>query len=202
MKSKLGLKVYLLAVLLMLSTWAFAGSPTAMLQSVANRMLAQLHKNKSQLRRNPALIHRIVNSVLVPHIDVNRMAGMVVGRQYWYSASPSMRRTFVKQFKQVVVNTYSNALASYNDDKVIVYPLRGGSSGRRIVRVKSVIIRKSGQRIPISYNLINSSGRWKVYDFSIEGVSIVQNYRSQFAGTLSRGGMKALLVKLRSYNRR
>lgn len=201
MKIKLSLRSSLFVVLLFAGTLVFSASPVQVLQNVAKQMISKLHQNKSQLRRNAVLIHRIVNQTLVPHIDANRMAGMVVGRQYWYSASPSQRRAFVAQFKRVVINTYAKALASYNDDKVTVYPLRGQIRGR-VARVRSAIVRKNGQKIQISYNLIKSSGHWKVYDFSIEGVSIVQNYRSQFASALARGGMTELLARLRSYNRR
>lgn len=177
-----------------------ASSPVPMLQGVANNMIAQLEKNKRQLKSNRKIIHRIVNSVLVPHISINRMAGSVVGRRYWNSATSSQRKQFVKEFKYLVINTYSNALASYDGDKVKFYPLRGAVTSRA-VRVKSVIIRKSGQRIPISYNVINTDGKWKIYDFAIEGVSIVNNYRSQFSSTLARGGMPALLKMLYRHNR-
>ncbi len=175
-----------------------ASSPVSMLQGVANNMLSQLRQNKGSL--TPTTIHRIVNTTLVPYIDINRMAGMVVGRNAWRAASRQQRKVFVSQFKRLVINTYSKALASYNDDKIQIYPLRGGVSGR-FARVKSVLIRRSGQKIPMSYNVINRGGQWKIYDFSIEGVSIVRNYRSQFSGTLAEGGMSALIQRLQKYNR-
>lgn len=191
----------LLATLFFVCGMASAQSPSAMLQGVANRMTAKLERHQAELKKNPALIKKIVNTVLVPNISINRMAGMVVGRKNWYAASPAMRRQFVHEFKNVVINTYSNALASYNGDKVKVFPVRTGVNGRRFIRVKSLLIRRSGQKIPISYNLVNDAGRWKVYDFSIEGVSIVQNYRSQFSNTLASGGIKLLLTKLSQHTR-
>lgn len=183
-------------LLLVWCCWASAESAVTMLQSVANNMISQLEKNKSQLKSNPKVIHHIVDNVLLPYADINRMAGMVVGRQAWDAATPAERREFVALFKRRVINTYSNALASYNGDKVVVYPVRGGENGRYL-SVNSVIIRKSGQKIGISYKLIRTGNSWKVYDFSIEGVSIVSNYHSQFANTLANGGIahlnKALL---------
>lgn len=188
------LGLFLIAPLL-----ALADSPVAMLQGSANQMIAQLEKNKSQLK-NKKVIHQIVNTVLVPHIEMNRMAASVVGRKYWTSATPEQQRQFIEEFKYLVINTYSNALASYNGDRVEFFPMRGASNAQA-AQVKSVIIRQNGQRIPITYNVVNSNGAWKVYDFSIEGVSIVNNYQSQFANTLSQGGLPQLIKQLYSFNR-
>src|SRR3989339_482550 len=180
-----------LSLFLIVPILALADSPVVVLQSASNQMIAQLEKNKRQLK-NKKVIHQIVNNVLVPHIEMNRMAASVVGRNYWTSATKAQQQEFIQEFKYLVINTYANALASYNGDRVEFYPLRGGASGQT-VQVKSVIIRLNGQRIPISYNVVNVSGVWKVYDFSIEGVSIVNNYQSQFANTLTQGGLPLLI---------
>jgi len=177
-----------------------ASSPLTTMQNIASQLLTYLHRHKSQLRGNIKLIHRIVNKVLVPHIAANRMAGSVVGRRYWMAASATQRSIFIKEFKQLVINTYSNALASYNDDKMRFYPLRSGYAGRKTIQIKSILVRKNGQRILIIYNMALTGGQWKVYDFSIEGISILQSYRSQFAGVLAQGGMAALIQKLKTYN--
>lgn len=188
-----------LSLFLIVPMLALADSPVAVLQSASNQMIAQLEKNKSQLK-NKKVIHQIVNSVLVPNIDLNRMAASVVGRSYWMSATPAQQQEFIQEFKYLVINTYANALASYNGDRVEFYPLRGGANAHS-VQVKSVIIRLNGQRIAITYNVANVNGAWKVYDFSIEGVSIVNNYQSQFANTLTQGGLPLLNKQLYSFNR-
>jgi phospholipid transport system substrate-binding protein len=59
-----------------------------------------------------------------------------------------------------------------------------------------MIVRSNGQNIPLNYRLINSGGQWKVYDFTVEGVSIVQSYSAQFSDDLQRGGLPALLTKM------
>jgi phospholipid transport system substrate-binding protein len=175
-------------------------SPTSMLQNVANQMLAYLQQHQAELNSHPQLIAGVVERVLVPHINTDRMAGLVVGRQVWQTATPAQRQAFIGEFKKLVISTYANALASYNNDRVQFYPLRGGFAGQRMVTVNSVIIRQNGQRIVISYNLVMNGSHWQVYDFSIEGVSMVQSYQSQFADVLAHGGMPALIKKLELYN--
>lgn len=182
--------------LLLVASTVSAASPTEVLQQVATQLVSELKAHQQQLAQDPKVIQHIVDNTLVPVIDANRMSGLVVGRQYWYAASPDERREFVNLFKRLVINTYSNALASFNDDKVVIYPLRQAPTGR-IVSVDSAVIRKNGQRIAINYQLVNSQDSWKVFDFSVEGVSIVSNYHSQFAGTLASGGMTQLVKELK-----
>lgn len=188
---------------LMYATTSLAAvqSPTALMQNIANSMISYLQKHKSQLR-NPNVVHKIVNQALIPHISINRMAAAVVGRQYWLGATKAQRKAFVKGFTRMVISTYSSALASYDGDKVRVYPLRGGYQNRSVVFVNSMIVRLNGQRIPIGYNLVRSGDTWKVYDFSIENVSMVRSYRAQFAGVLSSSGMAGLLNRIASHNRK
>src|SRR5260221_56998 len=101
---------------------AFAvGSPITMLQNAANQMLSYLQQHQAELNGQPQLISGIVERVLVPQIDVNRMAGLVVGRQAWQAASPVQRQLFIAEFKKLVISTYANALASYDNDQVQFY---------------------------------------------------------------------------------
>jgi phospholipid transport system substrate-binding protein len=101
-----------------------------------------------------------------------------------------------------VISNYSAALADYDDDRVEVYPLRKNAQSGRILTVQSVIIRKSGQRIPISYLVSNSTGNWRINDFTIENVSMIQSYKSQFAAPLSEGGLAKLIQQLGSHNQK
>lgn len=179
----------------------YASSPVVFMQSLGDHMVVALSKQQSQLRSNPSVIPRIVDRVLIPHVDVNRMAGMTVGRNHWYKASDNQRRLFVRLYKRMVVQTYADALASFDNDTVKVFPLRGSAKGVRYLKVNSVIIRKTGQKIGISYNLVRSGSGWKIYDFSIEGVSVVSNYRAQFYSVLSQGGLSKLNAQLQRYQR-
>ena len=196
-------QLHWIVVLLFISTVASAAvvSPVTMLSGVSNRILSYLAKHKSRLRTNTALIHNMVNRYLAPHIDLNRMSAAVVGRQYWLKSTSSQKSRFKKQFIRMVVSTYAAALSSYDDERVRFYPLRGNYANKRIIRVRSVIIRRTGQKIPISYHLIRKGNGWKIYDFSVEGVSMIQSYRAQFAGVVSQTGISGLLQRLVAHNR-
>lgn len=173
-------------------------SPSTQLQQVANKMVTQLESNKSNLG-NMSVIRRIVNHVLIPNVDLDRMSSSVVG-QYWRTASAAQRAQFEKEFSYLVTTTYASALSSYDGDQVHFQPLREDFATNQTMRVSSLIVRKNGQRIPITYDVSRHGDQWQVYDFSIEHVSMVQSYRSQFANVLAQGGMPALLARIQNHN--
>ena len=195
------MRKFLIAVVLLIAApFCFADvvSPATQLQQVANQMISKLEAKKSDLH-SMNVIRGIVNQVLLPNVDMDRMASSVVGRN-WRTATDAQRSEFKKEFAYLVTTTYASALSSYNGDKVSFQPIRGDLASNQTMRVSSLIVRKNGHRIPISYDVLRSGNTWKVYDFSIENVSMVQSYRSQFAGVLANGGMPALLARLSHHN--
>lgn len=174
-----------------------ATSPADMLQQVTNQMLTALEKTEN---RNTQSIYRLVQTILLPHVDLNKMSQLVVGK-YWSEATPMQQKEFEQQFTYFVTRTYSTALSSYSNQKVRFFPVRGGMSGSR-VQVSSVIQQSNGQNIAVNYRMQLENGNWKVYDFSVEGVSLVENYRSQFADTLRTKGLAGLNQQLKSHNSR
>ncbi len=172
--------------------------PVAMLKQTTSHLLTQLERNQHRLKNNLSLIDRFVRQILLPHADISYMAKRVIGPSAWRSASTGQRNEFVTRFTSLVIRTYSSALSSYDDDRVIFKPLRSKNIGKGPVLVRSVIVRKTGQRIPLSYRVMIRGNAWKVIDFSVDNISMTQSYRAQFSGVLDRGGMALLLKQLRS----
>ena len=197
MKKNFLKSIGILLIFTLISPLCFAAeSPLVQLQTVANKMISQLESNKSQLD-NMNVIRRIVNQVLIPNVDLNRMSASVVGNA-WRTATSAQKSEFESEFSYLVTTTYASALSSYNHDKVTFQPSREDAGNQ--TSVHSVIIRANGQRIPIVYDVVLQGNSWKVYDFSIEHISMVQSYRSQFADVLQSGGMPALLTRLKNHN--
>ncbi len=188
-----------LAWLFMLGVAQAVQSPIVFLKGVSNQMLNQLEQNKSRLKQ-PGVVHSIVRNTLVPYVDLDRMSALVVGPNYWRSATVAQRNQFKNEFTRMVISTYSAAISSYDADRILFYPLRNGYSDH-MMQVSSVIARRNGQRIAVSYKLIRYKNSWRIYDFSIENVSIVQSYRAQFSSVLSNSGMKRLIQRLMQHNR-
>lgn len=184
------------SIILLFSVSVMAqSSPIPMLEGVAQKILSTLKNNKSQLKQNPAIIHTAVKQYLLPIVDTRGMARSVLGRQAWNKATPSERNQFIHAFTKLVIRTYANPLAEYTDETIQFLPLRG-SVDNRFLRVNSVIKRSNGQNVPLSYSLVAKSGSWKIYDLSVEGVSLLQSFRSQFSQALQSSSMKNLIQQL------
>lgn len=179
----------------------WASSPVTMLEGTANQILTSLKANKAQLKQNPQVIYSTVEHALLPHVDVEGMSRSVLGRQAWIKASASERQRFAQAFTKLVIRTYASPLAEYTDETVKFLPIRG-SLDSRFLRVNSQIIRSNGKNIPLTYSLVNNNGQWKIYDLSVEGVSLLQSFRSQFAQALQNSSMDELIKQMNQRSNR
>lgn len=173
-------------------------APAPMLQCIADQMIAGLKANQATLRTKPQIVYQLAYKYVVPNADLDEMAKHVIPPHIWNSATQAQRNQFKSAFTRTLIRTYASALTSYEDEAVKVYPPR--SSGSKI-QVNSVIT-GSGNNINVSYILIRSGGRLRLYDMSVEGVSMLESFRAQFADILAQGNMAQLLQRLGSHNNR
>lgn len=175
-------------------------NPVDLLQSIANQMISSLQKNKATLKTNPSLVYKLADHLIVPHADLNEMSMRVLPPKVWGSATPTQRSQFQKQFTIILERTYGSALAEYKNETVNFYPVRGGFAGKNEVQVDSDIIRSDGPTIRVSYRLVYRGSEWKLYDMIVEGISMLESFRSQFADKLANGNMNDLIRELVKHN--
>lgn len=189
---------------LLFSLVAMANEPTpapiVMLQNTSDQVIAALKQNKASLKKDPSVVYQIVDRILVPHVDLVGMSRSVLGRDAWMSATDQQKQKFSQQFKDLLIHTYASAFANYTNQTVQFMPIRGGLGNQTRVQVNSQILQQNGPAIPVSYRLIKQGDDWKVYDFSVEGISMLESFRSQFAAELSQGNLDALISKLEQHN--
>jgi phospholipid transport system substrate-binding protein len=161
-------------------------------------MLSTLQARRAEVDRNPSLIYGMVDSIVAPHFDFERITQGAVG-QYWRQASPSQQRALVDAFKQVLIRTYARSLLNYSGQEIRYLPVRPGSRDSTDT-VSTEVQDAGGPAVPVDYRLYNNSGRWKVYDVVIDNASLVGNYRSSFAAEVRRGGIDGLIAKLGDMN--
>lgn len=167
-------------------------SPVPGLEQSAKSVIATLKANKASLKANPSIIYKAVETNLLPHVDVVGMSRSVLGRQAWTKATAAERAEFSKAFTALVIRTYATPLAQYKDETVQFLPVRG-SLNERFIRVNSVIVRSEGKNIPLTYSMVAKDGQWKVYDLSVEGVSLLQSFRQQFAQALQNASIAEVI---------
>lgn len=169
--------------------------PVAVLKTASAKLFSTLEKDHTRIRTNPAYLERLVRKQILPLIATDEMAGAMVGR-YRRQATPAQWTQFKKKLASIVIRTYAAPLADYSGETLTFLPVRGYTPNATRAEVHSIVIRRTGQRIPVTYKLIRLNGKWKVKDFSVEGISMVQNYRAQFAGVLAQYGFGGLLKRL------
>ncbi len=190
-----------MALVLLLVPQAALGvePPDVMLERVAGQMLSALRENDSELRADSRRLRRLVDELLVPHVDLELVARRVLGRQ-WRRASQEQRERFTREFKEMLIRFYSSALLEYAGFRFRFHPVRLKEGARRAL-VRSEVMRSGGSPHQVNYSVALRGGQWKVYDVTIDGVSVVITYRSSFAEEIRRGGLDALLEKMALWNR-
>lgn len=175
-------------------------APVVMLKNTSNKMITELNKNLGHLKNNDDLVESIIKNTILSHFELVGMSQAVVGRNYWQQASSNLQRQFIHEFTDYVIRTYASAISSYDGETIRFYPIRGNITGQSRVQVNSDINHKDGPPIHVQYRVVNTGNAWLIYDFSVDGVSLVRNYQSQFASTLQQGGLSLLVKKLRENN--
>ena len=191
-----GLNVIIIALGLAFTQAMWAqSSPVPMLENTANQIVDTLKKNQASLKGNHQIVYQAIERYLLPNVDVSGMSRSVLGRQAWNKATAVEKKEFTQAFTQLVIRTYASPLAEYSGETVKFLPLSVPADSR-FIRVSSVISRSNGQRIPLSYNLVSKNGQWKIYDLSVEGVSLLQSFRSQFGQVLQNSTMHDLIAQM------
>jgi len=204
MKTYFGIVALLSTLLLAPTTWATEispdTSPDILVNHTAQEILAIIKQDKEiQSGTNKAKMLDLVETKILPHFNFTRMTRLAMGKN-WRKAAPQQQREIVDQFRTLLVRTYYKALSVYSDHTIKVTRLKdiGGSTD---VTVKTQVIRKHGQPVPINYSMEKNGTSWKVYDVTVAGVSLIINYRGSFNSQIRKGGIEGLLKTLAEKNR-
>lgn len=179
-----------------------APGPQELIVSTTEEVLARLRTERDGLDHKPKRIRDMVRQILLPHVEATRTARLVLGK-HWRTATPEQRSRFTDEFNQLLLNTYSTALAENVDTalehQITYLPFKpDGDTDEATVR--SEFRRATAPPIPVLYRLRRADGAWKIYDVLVDGISLVVTYRSTFASEISRGGLEQLLDRLAKHN--
>jgi phospholipid transport system substrate-binding protein len=192
---------YVLAGVFLLSSYVAAAieGPQQMVRSTADKVLAEVSARKAELEADPRLIYPLVETSVLPHFDFRRMSQSALGR-FWRDATEAQRADVTREFREMLVRTYATALLGYSGQEIEYLPVKAGTDADRVV-VPTRLALGGAPPVPIDYRLRKGDDGWKVYDVVIDGVSLITNYRSQFAGVVRRSGIDGLISALANKNR-
>jgi phospholipid transport system substrate-binding protein len=155
-------------------------------------------KNNQEIHTDKQKIYQLAEEKILPNFDLERISALVLGKT-WRSIDETQKQKFQAEFKTMLLRTYAVALGKYKDQEIEFKPLRM-EPGDKQATVKTQIIQNGAQPISVDYVLAKTENSWKVFDIAIEGVSLVTNYRSQFAGEIKNNGIDSLISKLSEKN--
>ena len=174
-------------------------APDAMVKRVTDEVLTIIRTDKDLQSGDSRKIAALAEQKVLPHFDFTRMTRLAVGRN-WQQASDAQKDALTREFRTLLVRTYSSSLTAYRNQTIEVKPAKMGAQDKDVT-VRTQVIQQGGPPIPIDYAMERQESGWKVYDVVVDGVSLVTTYRGSFNDQIQKGGIDGLVKTLADRNR-
>jgi len=182
--------IMILVICLILPLSAFAGAALDTVQGHVNKVLDVLRDTSPKTESAKKDKMRAIADDMFDFAELSKRTLA----QNWNKFDPEQRKEFTKLYKTLLADTYADKILTYTNEKIVFtkeVPLTDTT-----VEVRSTVIRKPSE-VPITYRVIKKADGWRVYDVVVEGVSLINNYRSQFREILLSKPPESLLETLR-----
>ena len=174
-------------------------SPEAQVRQVTADVLDSIRGDKALQAGDRQKALALAEQKILPHVDFREATRLAVGRA-WSTASPEQQNRLVDEFRALLVRTYANAVDVYRGQTMKVQPVRM-TPGATEVTVRNLYVNASNQSIPVDYSMLKTPEGWKIYDVTVEGMSLVITYRGEFEQIVRQSGIDGLLARLGEKNR-
>jgi phospholipid transport system substrate-binding protein len=198
MRKSLVVLAIALATLKLSPASAFGALPLETIQSQVDRAMEVLRDPALKAESAKGAKEKKIWAILDGVFDYTELSKRTLA-QHWKQFSPNQQGEFTRLFGKLLGGVYIDRIIAYKDEKVVFGKVTNLSD--KTAEVQSEVVRSS-KSIPIHYRMISENGEWRVYDVVIEGVSLVQNYRSQFREILTNKSPEDLLKMLREKTRK
>lgn len=164
-----------------------ASTPTEDLRVSLDAIISLLaDKKMDPVKRRADVVQKIKAD-----FDFESMSRFILGPN-WNTSTPEQKKRFVELYTGILQNTYIERIEAYTDEKVkyISEKVKGDKAA-----VETAIV-SSGKEIPVEYKLWLDKGDWRVYDVTIEGVSLVRNFQDSYKGVIRKDGIDGLIAQM------
>lgn len=186
-----------LAMCLLSSPVLAIQAPQDLVQETTDKITSVLRADQDKIKADSNYLMTVVDDIVASHFDFSRMSSWVLGK-YWRTAKADEKTRFAQEFRTLLVRTYAKALNDNYDKKIAMLPVR--DKGDEAV-VRTEVQQDAGFPIPIDYRMYIKDGAWLVYDVSVDGISLVTNYRSSFSTEIRKDGLPKLIDRLAERNK-
>jgi phospholipid transport system substrate-binding protein len=174
-------------------------TPDALVMKITDDVLDIVRKDKDIQSGNTRKAVELVDAKVLPYFNFQHMTALAVGKD-WRKATAPQQQQLSAEFKTLLVRTYSNALTGYKNQKVVFKPFKM-NPGETDVMVRTEVQQPGAKAIQLDYSLEKLDNGWKVYDVTVAGISLVSNYRDQFAQEIRNGGIDGLIQSIAAKNK-
>jgi len=174
-------------------------APDALVKNVTLEVVDLISKDKDIKAGSRAKLVAVIEAKVLPHFNFTAMAALAMG-QNWAKATPEQKKQLTEEFRTLLVRTYASALAAYSEQKFDFRPLRAKPTDTDVT-VNVRVLQPGAQPVTLDYSMEKTANGWKVYDVVVGGVSLVANYRTEFANTVRTSGVDGLIKDLEAKNK-
>jgi phospholipid transport system substrate-binding protein len=179
-------------------------APEALVKNISLEVAAAVRKDPGLQAGDPRKIADLAETKVIPYFDFRRMTMSAMARN-WRAATPEQQEQVTREFRTLLVGTYSRAIANYRDQAIEFRPARannaGGDQPGSEVTVRSEINQAGQAPTVVDYDLVRTAAGWRIFDVKVGGVSLIATYRDSFADEIRNKGIDGLIASLAGKNR-
>ena len=173
-----------------------ADAPVLIVESTATALQVELAGKQKYFEEHPVELYTLIDMVLLPSFDVEYSAKQVLGRTHWTASSETQHERFIAAFYNFLIKTYAKAILNFDQDNMSVQQEASYSKNGSKALVRTQILLDGGDSLLINYAMRETPAGWRIYDMRVDGVSYIQNYRSQFDAEITANGIESVIQRL------
>jgi len=174
-------------------------APDVLVKRISSDVLASAKADKRVQNGDIKQIRALVESRIMPYVDFNRTTALTVG-PHWRKATPQQKEQLMREYRELLIHTYSGAIAQIKDQQLQFRPFRADTSATDVVVFSKVIQTGGREPIELNYRLQKQASGWKIYDINVLGAWLIQTYKGTFNTEINKSGIDGLIKVLKSKN--
>lgn len=186
------------ALLATASVWAQPADPVELTRQTVNEVMADMKANEAVYSSDRSKLDAMVQERLVPRFNFTVMTQLAVGRP-WAQASPEQKKSLENEFRTLLTRTYTNLLFNSRNETTTIRS--NSTTPQGDVTIELDVSSAKGEPFMLTFRMRQSNNEWKVIDVSVNGVSLIVNYRNTFSREISQSGIDGLIKTLQEKNR-
>ena len=182
-------------------SYASDEAPDALIKRISQEVLDTAKTDKDIQSGNQQKVLDLVETKILPSVDFGRMTAMAAGRS-WRTATPEQQKELTKQFRMLLIYTYSGALSQVKDQRLQYKPFRADPQDIEVEVRSQVVSSRAGQVIELNYRLAKEADGWKIFDINVLGAWLIETYKGNFSAEINKSGIDGLIKSLTDKNAR